>query len=69
MLDHSNMMNESIHDIKKARSTFFLKNKGVAEKELDGDLNLLDLMKNEALSAVLKKFASSKNKSSSFFVQ
>ena len=69
MLDHSNMMNESIHEIKKARSTFFLKNKGVTEKEQDGDLNLLDLMKNEALSAVLKKFASSKNKSSSFFVQ
>lgn len=74
-LDHSNMMNESGHNLKKASKTNFLKNKGKQVDDNFGDLDLLDIIGDQndnIIAIVLKKFNTKKesaSKSNSFFVQ
>ena len=74
-LDHSNMLNESVHDVKKAIQSNYLRNTGRHQKEDFGEADLIDMLghdKDSIASIILKKFNSrpkGSKKTDSFFVQ
>lgn len=74
LLETSNILNESSHELKRARTINFMKNQGEQGEENFGNLDLLEIIgqqKDNIITLVLKKFNSKKatKKSSSFFVQ
>lgn len=73
LLETSNILNESAHDLKKARTINYLKNQGEQAEENFGNIDLLDVIgsnKDNIITIVLRKFNSktATKKSSSFFV-
>lgn len=56
MLEKSNVLNESTHDIKKARTSNYMKNQGEQGEDNYGDIELLDIIgeqKDSIISIVL----------------